>query len=154
MPSKETVQRIQILIQNLLERMGCSGSVDFIEYPENLFFSVHTSDGGILIGESGERLKAINHIIHKMAEREFPADYPSLKFFVDVNDYQKQKIEELKDLARLSAQRVRYFKKEIEMQPMTSYERRIIHATLTEYPDISTQSTGVGEERRVVIKPL
>lgn len=134
--------------------MGCQASVDLIEYPENLFFTVHAKDGGALIGEDGERLRALNHVVHKIAERLFPETKETLKFLVDVNDYQKQKIEELKDLARLSAQRVRYFKKEIEMRPMSSYERRIIHATLTEYPDIVTQSTGEGLERRVVIKPL
>lgn len=134
--------------------MGCRASVDFIEYPENLFFTVRAKDGEMLIGEDGERLRALNHVIHKITDRLFPETRETLKFLVDINDYQKQKIEELKDLARLSAQRVRYFKKEIEMQPMSSYERRIIHATLTEYPDIITQSTGVGQERRVVIKPL
>lgn len=152
MLQEETI-KIQETIQGLLEKLGCSGSVNFIEYPENLFFNIQTRDGGLLIGEDGERLRALNHIVHKMAEHNFGGkELP--RFFVDVNDYQKQKIEELKDLARLSAQRVRYFKKEVEMQPMSAYERRIIHATLTEYPDIVTQSTGEGEERRVVIKPL
>ena len=150
----ELINKVQTLIQDLLEKMGCLSTVDFTEYPENIFFNIHTRDGGVLIGESGERLKALNHIVRKMAEREFTAESVDLKFSVDVNDYQKQKIEELKDLARLSAQRVRYFKKEVEMRPMSSYERRIVHATLTEYPDISTQSTGEGMERRVVIKPL
>ncbi|MEK7567060.1 MAG: R3H domain-containing nucleic acid-binding protein [Patescibacteria group bacterium] len=152
--SKEAIQKIQTLIQNLLKKMSCSGSVDFIEYPENLFFSIRANDGNILIGEDGERLRALNHIVHKIVERESYSTGEDFKFFIDVNDYQKQKIEELKDLARLSAQRVRYFKKEVEMRPMNAYERRIIHATLTEYPDISTQSTGTGIERRVVIKPL
>ena len=150
----ETINKIQMLIQNLLEKMGCSGSVDFIEYPENLFFTVHTKDGALLIGEGGERLKAVNHIVRKMAEQELPPGSGDLRFFVDVNDYQKQKTEELKDSARLSAQRVRYFKKEVEMLPMSSYERRIVHAALTEYPDITTESSGEGAQRRVVIKPL
>lgn len=152
--TKEAIQKIQTLIENLLEKMGCSVSVDFIEYPENLFFSVHSKDGKVLIGEGGERLRALNHVVHKIVEREIPAEAGDLKFLIDINDYQKQIIEEIKDLARLSAQRVRYFKKEVEMRPMNAYERRIIHSTLTEYPDIITQSTGEGEERRVVIKPL
>lgn len=152
--NKEAIQKIQTLIENLLEKMGCSVSVDFIEYPENLFFSVHSKDGNVLIGEGGERLRALNHVVHKIVEREIPAEAGDLKFLIDINDYQKQIIEEIKDLARLSAQRVRYFKKEVEMRPMNAYERRIIHSTLTEYPDIVTQSTGEGEERRVVIKPL
>ena len=48
----------------------------------------------------------------------------------------------------------RYFKKEVEMHPMNAYERRVIHAALTEYPDITTESVGEEPQRRVVIKPL
>ena len=73
---------------------------------------------------------------------------------LDINDYHKKRIEEVKDLARMHAQRVRYFKKDIEMRPMNSYERRIVHTVLQEYPDIETESVGAGLERRVVIKPL
>ena len=57
-------------------------------------------------------------------------------------------------MARMHAQRVRYFKKEVEMRPMNAYDRRIVHSVLQEYPDISTQSTGEGPDRRVVVKPL
>lgn len=151
---KEEIEKIHQMIQGLIDRMGCSGTVSFIEYPENLFFTINTRDGGLLIGENGEHLRAFNHIVRKMADKAIKDRTEELHFLVDINDYQRQKIEELKDLARLSAQRVRYFKKEIIMEPMTAYERRIIHATLTEYPDISTQSTGEGRDRRVTIKPL
>ena len=146
----ETI-KIQELVQALLHKLGLSASVDPIEYPDNVYFSVRTKDSGLLIGEAGERLRALNHIIHKIAEREV-AGAP--KFFVDVNDYQKQKMEELKDSARLSAQRVRYFKKEVALQPMSAYERRIVHAALAEYPDITTKSEGENEKRHVVIRPL
>lgn len=151
---EKEIKKIQEMIQTLIEKLGCSGSVDFIEYPENVYFSIHTKDGGLLIGENGERLRALNHIIRRITEYTLKDQGEIPKFFVDVNDYQKQKIEEVKDLARLSAQRVRYFKKEVTMQPMSAYERRVVHATLTEYPDIITQSTGEGAERKVVIKPL
>jgi spoIIIJ-associated protein len=149
----EEIKQILEIIQALFEKLGCSGSIDFTEYPENLFFNIQTSDAGLLIGEDGERLKALNHVARKIIERVLK-DRNCPRFLVDVNDYQKQKFGELKDIARLSAQRVRYFKKEIELKPMPAYERRIIHATLTEYPDIVTASTGEGQERRVVIKPL
>ena len=146
----ETV-KIQEVIQTLLHKLGLSASIDPIEYSDNVYFALHTKDSGLLIGEAGERLRALNHIIHKIAEREVVG---APKFFVDVNDYQKQKIEEVKDTARLSAQRVRYFKKEVALQPMSAYERRVVHATLAEYPDITTKSEGENEKRRVVIRPF
>jgi spoIIIJ-associated protein len=98
---------------------------------------------------------ALNHVLKKLSECECKKkNLETIRFFLDVNDYQTKKNEELKNLARMTAQRVRYFKKEIELEPMSSYERRIIHATLGEYPDISTESKGEGLERRVVIKFL
>ena len=51
-------------------------------------------------------------------------------FLLDVNDYQMKRIEELRNIARMSAQRVIFFKKELEMEPMTAYDRRIIHSVL------------------------
>lgn len=147
------IKKIQETIQTLIEKLGCSASVDFIEYPENVYFSIHTKDGGLLIGENGERLRALNHIIRRITEHTL-GNKDTPKFFVDINDYQKERTEGLKDLARLSAQRVRYFKKEVSLEAMSAYERRIIHATLTEYPDIATESLGEGDERHIVIKPL
>jgi spoIIIJ-associated protein len=52
----------------------------------------------------------------------------------------------------MGAQRARYFKKEVMMNPMTAYERRIIHSALTDYPDIETMSEGEGLNRKVIIK--
>jgi len=72
---------------------------------------------------------------------------------LDVNDYQEKKIEELRNMARVNAQRVRYFKKEIVLKPMTSFERRVIHATLADCPDITTESQGRDPQRYLIIKP-
>ena len=71
---------------------------------------------------------------------------------IDVNDYQRRRFDELKDKARMGAQRVRYFKKEVTLEPMSAFERRIVHLALQEYPDIVTESIGEGAERRVVIQ--
>jgi spoIIIJ-associated protein len=90
---------------------------------------------------------------NRPARPGLPGQGEKVIFSLDVNDYQAKKIEDLKNSAHLNAQRVRYFKKEIVMKPMTSFERRIIHAVLTECPDIITESTGEEPNRRVVIKP-
>lgn len=145
-------QKIKELIEELLAKMGVWGEVSVLETIENIQFQIKTQEAGLLIGEGGENLIALNHLLKRIAEAK--VGKTRLPFSVDVNDYQKQKAEEIKDLARLSAQRVRYFKKEIELRPMSSYERRIVHAILTEYPDIITQSVGDEPNRRVVIKPF
>lgn len=130
--------------------------IEITEDSESPKFIIKTRDSGILIGENGKNFIALNHIIKKIIETKFSnedADAEKIQFSIDINDYQARKIEELKNTARMAAQRVRYFKKDVEMNPMSSYDRRIVHSVLSEYPDITTESSGEGENRRVVIKP-
>jgi len=144
---------IKSLMETMLEKMSVSGQVDVIDGEDCLQFMVRTSEAGLLIGENGQHLVALNHLLKKLADAEFrKKELEQIRFMADVNDYQAKKIEELKDLARMSAQRARYFKKEVEMEPMNSYDRRIVHSALTEYSDIQTESAGEGLSRRVVIK--
>ncbi len=133
--------------------MGIDALVDDVVHPEDVQFVVRARDGGMLIGNKGAGLAALNHVIKKMVKSGSPAEGEDVQFFLDVNDYQRQKNESLKELAKMHAQRVRYFKKAVIMQPMSAYDRRIVHSALTECPDIITESMGEGEDRRVVIKP-
>lgn len=145
-------EKIKEIIAELLSKMNIFGEVNVLETTDNVQFQIKTHEAGLLIGEKGENLVALNHLVKRMVETKLGKI--SVPYSVDVNDYQKQRAEEIKDLARLSAQRVRYFKKEIQLRPMSSYERRIVHAILTEYPDIITQSVGEEPNRKVVIKPF
>ena len=148
----EEKEKIKEIVEGLLAKIGTFGEVSILETADNTQFQIRTQEAGLLIGEGGENLIALNHLVKRITEARLgriPAP-----FSIDVNDYQKQRAEEIKDLARLSAQRVRYFKKEIQLKPMSSYERRIVHSILTEYPDIMTQSTGEEPNRKVVIKPF
>ena len=149
------LENIKKIIETLLDQLSVRGEVEFMETGEGTRFLIRTHEGSLLIGENGQNLLALNHIVKKIADKALKAasEEEKMIFSLDVNDYQAKKIEDLKNLARLNAQRVRYFKKEIVMRPMTSFERRIIHAVLTECPDIVTESTGEEPNRKVVIKP-
>ena len=149
------LENIKSVIETLLEKLSVKGEVEFMETGEGVRFLIRTYEGSLLIGENGQNLLALNHIVKKIADKVLSGDREEEKtiFSLDVNDYQAKKIEDLKNLARLNAQRVRYFKKEIILRPMTSFERRIVHAVLTECPDIITESTGEEPNRKVVIKP-
>ena len=118
---------------------------------KSLRFLISTPDSTILIGEHGARLLALNHLMKRMVERNMREHEP-ISFFIDVNDYQKKHIDEIRAKANMLAERARYFKSSVEMDPMSSYERMIVHAEFTETPDISTDSTGLGKERRVIIR--
>lgn len=135
--------------------MTVLGQIESSEIDGSPVFTIKTKEAGILIGEDGKHLIALSHIVKKMAENRLKKEnQEEMPFLLDVNDYQMKRIEELRNIARLNAQRVIFFKKEIEMDPMTAYDRRIIHSVLGGFPDIKTESVGDGMERRVVIKPI
>ncbi len=147
---KNNTEIIEIL-RTLLTHLGVAVT-DIVEEQDertqSLRFVITTPDSAILIGEHGARLLALNHLVKRMVER----DGAPTSFFVDVNDYQKKRIEEIRTKAHILAERARYFKSSVEMDPMSSYERMIVHAEFTSVPDIVTESAGYGRERYVVIK--
>jgi len=148
---KEQLDFISETIGGLLDRIGISYSLEPQEGGEEIWFCVKTADAPLLVGENGRHLAAFSAVLRRIVEKKFPEP---VRFVVDVNDYHRKRTEELKDMARMHAQRVRYFKKEVEMHPMNAYERRVVHTVLQEYPDIATESVGEGMERRVVVKPV
>ena len=143
-----THQQIKIFIEELLSKMGVV--YDSIEIEENngqKIFQIHTSESGKLIGSRGDTIRSLNHI----ARRAFEESEEDNRFLVDVNGYRLKKITDLEQTARMLAERARTLKYNVEMTPMTAYERMIVHSTLADEPDIKTESHGEGRERRVVI---
>ncbi len=115
-----------------------------------LRFAITTPESTILIGESGDRLLALNHLVKRIVEKKFPLERH--QFMVDVNDYQKKHIEEICTKANILAERARFFKSSVDMDPMSSYERMIIHSAFTDTADIATESVGVGKDRHIVLR--
>ncbi len=93
---------------------------------------------------------ALDHIVKKIAERQSDESVPH--FLVDVNDFRTRQIRDLQAKAHMMADRARSFQYDVELTPMTAYERLIVHASLASEPNIKTESQGEGKNRRVVIK--
>ena len=122
----------------------------------------------MLIGTKGAHLFALNHIVKKIvssktatkkATAESSAGMASQdegkkerSFFIDVNGYQETAAENIKNLAKVMGDRARSFKTNVELEPMSSYDRMVIHSYLQESKDLKTESVGEGERRRIVIK--
>ncbi|MFA5934797.1 MAG: R3H domain-containing nucleic acid-binding protein [Candidatus Paceibacterota bacterium] len=143
---------IKKMIEELLKSMGIRFDlVEIKEEPITLkkIYVIRTPDSGLLIGEEGETFYALSHLIRKISTKgvEEKAD-----FSIDVNNYRESIIENLKIKAKILANRARDMKANIEMDPMSSYERLIVHGILTDEPSVKTESTGEGRERRIIIK--
>lgn len=142
-------EKVTTIIKNVLERMGAAFSgISFEQNELGAVFAIETENGESLIGNRGETLLALNYLVKKIAEKEGVVE----PFSLDVNRYQKARLEEMVAKARLLAERAKMFRVDVEMDPMSSYERMVAHATLAGDPNIKTESVGFGRERRLVIK--
>ena len=114
-------------------------------------FVIKTPHSGILIGTKGVTISALNHLVKKIAGKRSDEDSEEINFYVDVNDYHRRLIEEVKNKATILAERARSFKTSVEMEPMSSYERMVIHALFENVRDIKTESRGEGPKRHIVL---
>ena len=73
-------------------------------------------------------------------------------FLIDVNGHHEAQMEHVRQDARTLAQRVRLFKHDVEMPPLSSYERLVVHEMFSNDPDITTESAGEGKFRHIVLK--
>ena len=102
-----------------------------------------------LIGYKGKTIEAFQSLLNSMLQRE---DEEYAKVFVEINDYKKKKEEKLRKLANKMAANCVKFRRPIRLEPMSAYERLIIHRELADRTDVETESIGEEPKRRVVIK--
>lgn len=148
----ETVEQT---LKELLESLGISdATVSRSEIAGQTIFSIQINgDARSLIGPHGDTIHAIDMIVKKIVERRLPPENAAdMHFLVDVNDYRVKQIKDLQTKALMMAERARSFQYDVELNPMSAYERLIVHTTLQDAPNIKTESQGEGRNRRVVIK--
>ena len=102
-----------------------------------------------LIGYKGKTIESFQSLLNSMLQRE---DEEYAKIFVEINGYKKKKEQKLRRLANKMADNVMKFRKPIKLEPMSAYERLIIHTELANRKDVETESIGEEPRRRVVIK--
>ena len=113
-------------------------------------FSLHGEKLGKLIGYHGDNLQALQVLLSGLKQRGEGA----IRLFLDVDGYKASRNQTLVDLANKTAEQAIKIERNIHLDPMSAYERRIIHTTLQDRDDVTTESTGEGEKRHVVVKPI
>lgn len=151
MISQENLETIKKTTKEFFKKTTFEVEIEFSpQKDETLPINLKTDDPQILIGEGGQTLVEIQHLLKAILKRKI-----SEPFFIDLDivGYKKKKIEYLKELARSMADEVALTKKEKQLAPLPAYARRIIHLELAGRQDVTTESIGQEPERRVVIKP-
>jgi len=106
-------------------------------------------DSGLLIGRRGQTLQALQFLVNLIVRKQFEG----VRVVLDVENYRQRREFQLRDMATKVAVRVTQTNRSITLEPMPPADRRIIHTSLTDNPDVSTESTGEGEGRKVTIMP-
>jgi spoIIIJ-associated protein len=151
---------IKNLIKELIEKttVKINGISITEDGPKNVWISVEVSEPHFFISREGEGLHALNHLVHRIIESkivptpDFGTLQSDLGILIDINGFQKKHVENVRAVAHMMSERARYFKSNIEVDPMSAFERRIIHEFLSDATDVKTESIGMGRARRVVIK--
>lgn len=119
-----------------------------------LLIDIDGDDAGTLIGHHGETLDALQYLASlaaNKAEKETGEKSGYTRITVDVENYREKREETLRGVARRMAARVLKYKRNVTLEPMNPYERRIIHSEIQNIEGVTTHSVGVDSERRIVI---
>lgn len=151
--NSEHITLIQDFIRRMTEYMQipCECSVHAEEGGATRVAIRTTEDGRLLIGKNGQNLKALEQVVRLMLMRQ---NVEHRGVVVDVNDYRSEQTQKLVESVHAMAQRVQQTRKSEALDPMSSYQRRVVHTELAVYSDLATESVGQEPHRRVVIKPL
>ena len=140
-----------IKLRNRIAHNLSSVSALNIETKENeISFSITGENLGKLIGYHGDNIQAIQMLLSGLKLR---SEWP-VRMYVDIGGYKQNKDQAVIDLAIKTADQAVKIERNIHLDPMNAYTRRIVHTTLQSRDDVTTESTGEGEKRHVVIKPI
>jgi spoIIIJ-associated protein len=161
MPEKQTeiFDAAKKVLEELLQLMDLPSKVtisdEFTVNGENgetasIGLNIEGEDLGILIGRRGQTMVSLQYIVRLIMSHKMDIRVPIV---LDVEGYKQRRCEGLRTLARKLADQVRTRRVPFTMEPMSAFERRVIHLALADHPDVTTESTGEGEARKVVIIP-
>ena len=145
----EEYAEIRRFLTGLLERMGVKANIE-ISARDNGGINVNLTGSGMgaIIGRRGETLDAIQHLTNYVINR---GSDKHTHISVDAEAYRSKREESLTKLAEKMAEKAIKYKRSMALEPMNSYERHVIHSALQNYEGVTTSSTGVEPNRRVVV---
>ena len=150
MLNKEGNKKIEEVVREFFTKMGFNVVVASAPVQEKtLFIKIETDAPQILIGENGRVLADAQSLLNKIFRKQGNIDF---YVDIDINSYKERKIEYLKDMANAIADEVVRSKKDRTLDPMTAYERRIVHLELAPRIDVKTESSGEKDQRSISIK--
>jgi spoIIIJ-associated protein len=136
-------------LQKVLDLLGFSVTVEEHHLEDGVLLDVKTEDSGRLIGRQGQTLSDLQYITNRLL---FQQDPSAPKIMVDVSGYRAQAREALVKKAKEAAEKVRRWGDVVELEPLSAFDRRIIHQALKDDPGIETHSVEVeGTDKKAIL---
>jgi spoIIIJ-associated protein len=157
--NQETIDAARDVLGNILSRMDIEADIEVVPSPtaansgeenETVTLNIEGNDLGNLIGRKGATIEALQYLVRVLTARRTKSKTPIM---IDVQSYKQRRYDDLRTLALNVALQVKSRKSSCRLEPMSPFERRIVHMTLADDPDVTTESIGEGETRKVVILP-
>ena len=143
-------ERARKFLREVLEAMDIKAEIRVKNINESLYINLSGPKMGMIIGRRGQTLDSLQYLVSLVVNKDKERD-SFVKVILDTEDYRRKREETLQRLAKRLADRARKTGKNIELEPMNPYERRIIHSTLQEVEGITTFSEGEEPYRKVII---
>ena len=136
-------------LEKMLQLLGFSVTIEEHHMEEGVLLDVKTDDSGRLIGRQGQTLSDLQYITNRLL---FQQDPSAPKIMVDVSGYRAQAREALVKKAKDAAEKVRRWGDVVELEPLSAFDRRIIHQALKDDPNIETHSVEVeGTDKKAIL---
>lgn len=146
--SAEAVEQAKAFVQDVVAKMGTSCTVDAVDGEAKLIIS--GEDVGVVIGRRGDTIDAIQYLVNLYVNKDRHGD-DYCRITVDTENYRARREETLKKLANSMANKAVKYRKDMSLEPMNPYERRIIHSALQNHKYVKTKSVGEEPNRRIVV---
>jgi spoIIIJ-associated protein len=146
----ELLDEVRDHVSAILTAMKFDASVEVYDAGGFIAVDVSSEDTALFIGQKGETIDALQYLVNVAAfkERDF-----FKRIVLDAEGYRQRRVEAIQGMAHRTARRALRERRTVEMPPMSSSERRVVHLYLAENPNVTTESEGTGDGRRVMVSP-
>lgn len=147
---QELLDDVRNLVTTILDAMDFDASVEVYDAGGFIAVDVSSEDTALFIGQKGETIDAFQYLVNVSAfkERDF-----FKRIVLDAEGYRQRRVEAIQGMAHRTARKAVRERRTVEMPPMNSSERRVVHLYLSENPNVTTESEGTGDGRRVMVSP-
>lgn len=146
----DIVADVKDFLMNITKQMGIDIQLGIKVRENTITMKMYSEHNNILIGKNGQTLSALQTIIKQVLQNKYNT---KMNIILDVENYKEKQIKNLEYLAKRTAKEVSTTKIEAKLDPMNSYQRRVVHNILTNFKGVYTESIGEEPNRAIVIKP-